>query len=138
MTEQTTYEIRPIGTVRSSLKERGDAPRQAWAGAPDAWIDLDEAYRDGLLGVEAGTELVVLTWLHLADRTILQVQPHHDPEQRTRGVFSTRSPVRPNPIGIHPVKVLEVDGTSLHVEALEAVDGTPVVDIKVAFRKPVP
>lgn len=134
MTQQTTYEIHPIGVVRSTLERREDAPRQGWAGAPDAWIELDDAYRDGLLGVEQGTELVILTWFHLADRAILQVRPHHDPEQRVRGVFVTRSPVRPNPVGIHPVRVLEVDGTRLHVEPLEAVDGTPVVDIKVAMQ----
>jgi len=138
MTRKTTYEIRPIGIVRSTLARREKAPRQGWAGAPDAWIELDDEVRDGLLGVEIGSELVVLTWLHLSDRAILQVRPHHDPEQRVRGVFVTRSPVRPNPIGIHPVRVLEIDGARLHVEPLEAVDGTPVVDIKVAMKKTQP
>jgi tRNA-Thr(GGU) m(6)t(6)A37 methyltransferase TsaA len=134
MTDPTTYELRPIGTVRSGLKQREDAPRQGFAGAPDAWIELAAEFRDGLLGVEPGSELVVLTWLHLSDRAVLQVTPSHDPERRLKGVFITRSPVRPNPIGIHPVTVLEVDGTRLHVEPLEAVDGTPVIDIKVSMK----
>lgn len=128
-----TYDIHPIGVVRSSLTRREDAPRQGFAGAPDAWIELDDEVRDGLLAVEPGSELVILTWLHLSDRSVLQVRPRHDPERRLMGVFATRSPVRPNPIGIHPVKVLEVDGTRLHVEPLEAVDGTPVIDVKAAL-----
>ena len=134
MPDDTTYALCPIGVVRSALKSREDAPRQGYYGAPDAWIDLNDDVRDGLLGVEPGSELVVLTWLHLSDRTVLQVNPHHDPEHRLKGVFATRAPVRPNPIGIHPVTVLEVDGTRLHVEPLEAVDGTPVIDIKVAIK----
>jgi tRNA-Thr(GGU) m(6)t(6)A37 methyltransferase TsaA len=134
MTETATYDLRPIGTVRSGLKQREDAPRQGFAGAPDAWIELADEFRDGLLGVEPGTEIVVLTWLHLSDRAVLQVTPSHDPERRLKGVFATRSPVRPNPIGIHPVTVLEVEGTRLHVEPLEAVDGTPVIDIKVTIK----
>ncbi len=129
----TTYDLRPIGVVRSTLTRREGAPRQGFAGAPDAWIELDEEVRDGLLAVEPGSDLVVLTWFHLSDRTVLQVRPWHDPERRLKGVFATRSPVRPNPIGIHPVKVLEIDGTRLHVTPLEAVDGTPVIDIKVAI-----
>jgi tRNA-Thr(GGU) m(6)t(6)A37 methyltransferase TsaA len=133
MTAAPTYELHPIGVVRSTLKDRHDAPRQGYDGAPDAWIDLADDVRDGLLGVEPGSELVVLTWLHLSERDVLQVRPHHDPEHRLKGVFTTRSPVRPNPIGLHPVTVLEVDGTHLHVEPLEAVDGTPVIDIKVAM-----
>lgn len=135
MTGDTTYEVHPIGFVRSSLKSREDAPRQGWRGAPDAWIELEDDYVEGLLGVGPGTELVILTWLHLSDRAVLQVRPSHDPERRLRGVFSTRAPVRPNPIGIHPVTVLAVEGTRVHVEPLEAVDGTPVVDIKVALKK---
>jgi len=131
---ESGYEVQPIGYVRSSLTRREDAPRQGSAGAPAAWIEVDETFADGLLGIEPGAEVVVLTWLHLADRAVLRVRPHHDVERRLKGVFATRSPARPNPIGLHPVRVLEVDGCRLRVEPLEAVDGTPVVDIKVARR----
>lgn len=133
MSDANDYEVRPIGRVRSTLTRREDAPRQR-TGAPDAWIELEERYADALLGVEPGAELVLLTWLHLSERDVLQVRPHHDPEHRVKGVFATRSPVRPNPIGLHPVKVLEVDGCRLHVARLEAVDGTPVLDLKVALK----
>ncbi|MFP4624853.1 MAG: tRNA (N6-threonylcarbamoyladenosine(37)-N6)-methyltransferase TrmO [Gemmatimonadota bacterium] len=133
MTERRRYEIHPIGVVRSELRRREDAPRQGWLGAPAAWLELDERYRDGLLGIEPGSELVVVTWLHLSDRDVLQVHPRGDDDAPRRGVFSTRAPVRPNPLGLHTVTVLEVDGTRLRVEPLEAVDGTPVVDLKASF-----
>ncbi len=116
--------------VRSSLTRRADAPRQGWLGAPSAWIELEERYAEGLLGVEPGGDAVVVTWLHLSERDILQVHPGHHPDAPLRGVFGTRAPVRPNPLGLHRVRVLEVDGRRLRVEPLEAVDGTPVVDIK--------
>lgn len=131
--DSETYLIRPIGVVHSPLKRREDAPRQGWKGAPAAWIELDPAYRDGLQGVESGHKLVIITWLHLSERDILQVHPRGDDDRPMRGVFSTRAPVRPNPLGIHPVTVMEVDGTRLKVEPIEAVDGTPVVDIKAAY-----
>ena len=134
MTEPSSFELHPIGVVRSTLVRREDAPRQGSAGAPDAWIEVEERYRDALLRVEAGMDLVVLTWLHLSDRTVLQVHPGGAHQKPLTGVFATRSPVRPNPIGLHPVTVLEVDGCRLHVAPLEAIDGTPVVDIKVALR----
>jgi tRNA-Thr(GGU) m(6)t(6)A37 methyltransferase TsaA len=127
------YEIEPIGYVRSSLKRREDAPHQGPEGAPAAWLELEERFADGLLGLEPGAELDVVTWLHLSERDILRVRPSHDPERRLRGVFATRAPVRPNPLGIHRVQVRAVEGTRLEVEPLEAVDGTPVVDIKAAF-----
>lgn len=127
------YEIEPIGYVRSPLKRREDAPHQGWQGAPSAWIELEARFADGLLGLEPGAEVDVVTWLHLSERDILQVRPSHDPERRLRGVFATRAPVRPNPLGIHRVQVRAVDGTRLQVEPLEAVDGTPVVDIKAAL-----
>ena len=129
----TRYEIRPIGFVRSPLKRTEDAPRQGWRGAPAAWIELEAEFSDGLQGVEPGHEIVVITWLHLSERDILQVHPRGDQNRPMRGVFSTRAPVRPNPLGIHPVTVLEIDGTRLRVEPLEAVDGTPVVDLKAAY-----
>ncbi|HKJ93309.1 MAG TPA: tRNA (N6-threonylcarbamoyladenosine(37)-N6)-methyltransferase TrmO [Longimicrobiales bacterium] len=127
------YDIQPIGIVRSPLKRREDAPHQGWLGAPAAWIELEDRFADGLLGLEPGAEVDVVTWFHLSDRDILQVRPSHDPERRLRGVFATRAPVRPNPLGIHRVRVLALEGTRLHVEPLEAVDGTPVVDIKAAL-----
>lgn len=129
-----SFALQPIGVVRSSLTRREDAPRQGWAGAPDAWIEIDELYRDALLRVEAGMELVVLTWLHLSDRSILRVHPGRNHDKPLTGVFATRAPVRPNPIGVHPVTVLGVDGCRLHVEPLEAIDGTPVVDLKVRLK----
>ncbi len=134
MSEEADYVVRPVGRVRSTLTRREDAPRQGSEAAPEAWIELDEQFRDALLGVEVGTELVVLTWLHLADRDVIQVRPHHDPEHRLKGVFATRSPARPNPIGVHPATVLEIDGRRLRLAHLEAIDGTPVVDIKVALN----
>jgi tRNA-Thr(GGU) m(6)t(6)A37 methyltransferase TsaA len=134
MGEVESYEVRPIGTVRSSLTRREDAPRQGSEGAPEAWIELRDDFRDGLLGVEPGRELLLLTWLHRSERDVLQVRPHHDPQRTLKGVFVTRSPDRPNPIGLHPVTVLEVDGCRLRVAPLEAIDGTPVLDIKVATR----
>jgi tRNA-Thr(GGU) m(6)t(6)A37 methyltransferase TsaA len=127
------YEVHPIGVVRSPLEDRADAPRQGWKGAPAAWIEVEPAYRDGLQGIEPGHELVLITWLHLSERDILQVHPRGDDDRPMRGVFSTRAPVRPNPLGLHPVTVVEIDGLRLKVEPLEAVDGTPVVDIKAAY-----
>lgn len=133
---ERTWDVRPIGVVRSTLVRREDAPRQGFLGSPEAWIELNESARDGLLGVLPGMELVVLTWLHLSDRDRLQVVPSHDPEGRLRGVFSLRAPVRPNPIGLHAVRVLEVDGARLRVADLEALDGTPVLDLKIRLKPP--
>lgn len=124
------YELRPIGVVRSELKDTGEAPRQGWLGAPAAWIEVRPELAPGLAGVEPGQELVIVTWLHRSERDVLQVHPRRDPNRPMRGVFTTRAPVRPNPLGLHTVTVLEVDGTRLRVEPLEAVNGTPVVDIK--------
>lgn len=132
MTDSSTYELHPIGVIRSSLKRREDAPRQGWKGAPAAWIELREELAAALQGIEVGHELVIITWLHRSERDILQVHPRGDHDRPMRGVFSTRAPVRPNPLGIHPVTVLEVDGSRLKVEPMEAIDRTPVVDIKAA------
>ena len=122
--------LHPIGVVRSSLRNRADAPRQGSEGAPDARILLEPSYADALQGVSAGDDLVVLTWLHEADRSVLQVHPRDDQSRPLTGVFATRSSDRPNPIGLHRVTVLAVDGLELAVGPLEAIDGTPVVDIK--------
>ena len=124
----------PIGTVASPLKERGDAPKQADEGAPEAWLEFDAHVGDGLDGIAAGDELLVLTWLDRAARDVLRVRRRRDPANPLTGVFNTRSPDRPNPIGLHRVKVLAVDGLRLRVSALEALDGTPILDVKPALR----
>ncbi len=132
---ESSYEVHPIGVVRSPLKSRDEAPRQGWLGAPSAWIELRDDVLDGLLGLEPGHELDVLTWLHLSERDILQVHPRGDHDAPLRGVFTTRAPVRPNPIGIHRVRVLTVEGHRIRVEPLEAVDGTPVIDLKAGLQQ---
>jgi tRNA-Thr(GGU) m(6)t(6)A37 methyltransferase TsaA len=124
------YTVRPIGVIRSALASLEAAPRQGDEGAPEAWLELEPGVEQGLAGVTVGTELVVLTWLHLAQRDVLLVHPRGDLDRPLTGVFATRSPGRPNPVGLHPVTVLEVAGRRLRVVPLEAIDGTPIVDIK--------
>jgi tRNA-Thr(GGU) m(6)t(6)A37 methyltransferase TsaA len=124
------YVLKPIGVVRSSLVRREDAPMQGDEGAPEATISLEPSMADALQGVSVGDEIIVITWLHEADREILQVHPRDDVSRPLAGVFATRSSDRPNPLGLHPVTVLAIDGTELRVGPLEAIDGTPVVDIK--------
>jgi len=124
------YGLRPIGIVRSDLSDRDLAPKQGDEGAPAAWLEIDGYLIDALTGLEPGAEILVLTWLHLARRHLLRVRPHDAPANTKRGVFSTRSPDRPNPIGIHRVTILAIDGARLQVDNLEAVDGTPILDIK--------
>jgi tRNA-Thr(GGU) m(6)t(6)A37 methyltransferase TsaA len=126
-------ELHPIGVVRSSLRERVDAPNQPHAGAPEAILEIDEAYAEALHRIEPGDELIVLTWLHLADREILQCHPQDDERKPLTGVFRTRSSDRPNPIGVHRVTVTAREENVLRVNALEAIDGTPIVDLKVAL-----
>jgi tRNA-Thr(GGU) m(6)t(6)A37 methyltransferase TsaA len=126
----TTYEITPIGRVESSLTGRADAPLQGEEGAPEAWLAIEPAFAGGLDGLRADDEALVLTWLHQSDRTVLAVRPRSDPANPVTGVFNTRSPDRPNPIGLHRVRILEVGGGRVRVAPLEAIDGTPVVDIK--------
>ena len=131
MTPHSAYTLHPVGSIRSPLTSRRDAPMQAAEGAPEAWIEIDLRYAAALDGIAAGSELLVLTWLHLGERETLRVHPRGDRGSRARGVFATRSPDRPNPIGLHRVRVLEVvPPARLRVDALEAVDGTPVIDIK--------
>ena len=125
-----TYELRPIGRVESALVDRDLAPKQGDEGAPEAWIAFDPALRAAYADLAVGDPLLVLTWLHQARRDKLQVHPRSDPARRLTGVFSTRSPDRPNPIGLHQVDVVAVDGDRIQVAPLEAVDGTPIVDIK--------
>jgi tRNA-Thr(GGU) m(6)t(6)A37 methyltransferase TsaA len=106
------------------------APRQGDEGAPDVWIEFEPRVLDGLRGVKAGDQLVVLTWLDRADRDVLVVHPRGDTSRPPTGVFATRSHHRPNPIGLHPVEVLAIEGERMKVSNLEALDGTPVVDVK--------
>ena len=130
----TGMELHAIGIVESPLTDRAAAPKQGDEGAPEAWLVFDEAYGDGLDGLAAGDELLVLTWLDRSARDVLRVRPRDDPANPLTGVFATRSPDRPNPIGLHRVTVLEIDGLRLRVRDLEALDGTPVVDLKPLLR----
>jgi tRNA-Thr(GGU) m(6)t(6)A37 methyltransferase TsaA len=122
--------LRPIGRVRSPLVDLADAPCQGDEGAPEAELVIDTEYIAGLTGLAAGDELLVLTWLDRASRDVLSVHPRGDQARRRQGVFTTRSPDRPNPIGLHRVSVLAIDDRVVRVTELEAVDGTPIVDIK--------
>jgi tRNA-Thr(GGU) m(6)t(6)A37 methyltransferase TsaA len=124
------FALRAVGYVRSSLKSRSHAPRQGNEGAPGAWIELDPALSEGLSGIQAGHELILLTWFHEARRDVLKLHPRDDASLPLTGVFATRSPDRPNPIGLHRVRVLALGPSGLEVEPLEAIDGTPIVDIK--------
>jgi tRNA-Thr(GGU) m(6)t(6)A37 methyltransferase TsaA len=124
------YHLQPVGLIRSTLHDLHAAPRQGSEGAPDAWLVIDPAYARGLFGLTVGDEVVVLTWLHRADRGVLEVHPRNDPRNPLTGVFLTRSPDRPNPVGLHRVTVREISGTRLRIGPIEAIDGTPVIDIK--------
>lgn len=123
----------PIGRVSSTIVDPSDAPRQGDEAPLEAWIELRDDVAAGLSGVQVGDELVVLTWFHLARRDVLEVHPRGDPVRRLTGVFATRSSHRPNPIGLHRVTVLDVVDAALYVAGLEAVDGTPVLDLKPAL-----
>lgn len=124
------YTIEPIGFIRSELTRLEAAPLQGDEGAPEAWLELTPLAAQGLTGIMAGDELIVLTWLHRAQRDVLQVHPRGNLDRPLMGVFATRSPDRPNPVGLHRVSVLEVAAQKLRVTPLEAIDGTPIVDIK--------
>ena len=128
-----TVDLTIIGRVESPLTDLDAAPRQADEGAPQAWLVFDEAVREGLANVAPGDELVVLTWLDRAKRDVLRVHPRGDTSRVPEGVFTTRSPHRPNPIGLHSVKVAAVDGCRVLVESLEALNGTPIVDLKLVL-----
>lgn len=126
-----SFELSPIGYVHSTLKTRSSAPRQGSEGAPDARLEIDPEFAQGLDGIKAGQEIWIFTWLHESRRSVLKVHPRGDTLSPEMGVFATRSPDRPNPIGLHRVKVLSMDGDGwLLVQGLEAIDGTPIVDLK--------
>jgi tRNA-Thr(GGU) m(6)t(6)A37 methyltransferase TsaA len=130
------YTIHPIGIVRSSLTSRETAPNMGSEGAPDAWLEMSSSVAEGLDGIAVGREIILITWLHQADRDTLKVHPRRDLSRPLTGVFATRSPDRPNPIGLHRVTVLEIAGNRLKVGPLEAIDGTPIVDIKPVLHQP--
>jgi tRNA-Thr(GGU) m(6)t(6)A37 methyltransferase TsaA len=122
--------LRPVGVIRSELKDRGEAPRQGREGAPDAWLELESWAAAAAEGLAVGDEIILITWFHQADRTVFKTHPRSDPRNPLTGVFATRSPDRPNPLGLHPVTVRAIEGNRLRVGPIEAIDGTPVVDIK--------
>ena len=124
------FELRPIGVIHSSLISRRDAPKQGNEGAPDAWLEIYPWAADGVFRIAAGDEIIVITWLHEGRRDTFQVHPRGDARNPLMGVFATRSPDRPNPLGLHQVVVQEIDGARLRIGPMEAIDGTPVVDIK--------
>lgn len=125
--------LRKIGEVQSSLQRREDCPLQGEEGAPEAWLHIADEYRTGLDSLAPGDSVILLTWLHLANRDTLKCYPRNQVHSAHVGVFSTRSPDRPNPIGLHTVKILAIEGNRLKVYPLEALDGTIVVDIKPVF-----
>jgi tRNA-Thr(GGU) m(6)t(6)A37 methyltransferase TsaA len=127
---QQRYELQPIGWVESPLVDRAVAPKQGNEGSPDAWLAFDAQFREALRDLEVGAEVIVLTWLDRARRDVLVVHPRGDPDNPLQGVFTTRSPDRPNPIGLHRVRILAIQGTRFRVSDLEALDRTPIVDVK--------
>ena len=128
-----TISLAPVGVIRSTLRTFADAPRQGNEGAPDAWLEIEAAFAPALSGLEAGHEIVLITWLDRADREVLATHPRDDASAPLTGVFATRSPHRPNPLGLHRVTIRTIDGTRLRVGPLEALDGTPVIDVKIVW-----
>jgi tRNA-Thr(GGU) m(6)t(6)A37 methyltransferase TsaA len=127
---QTQFTLIPIGRVVSSLTDPTAAPKQGYEGSPDAWVVFDGSVAEGLRDIRVGERIIVLAWLDRARRDVLRTHPRGDHAVPERGVFSTRSQDRPNPIGLHLVEVVAIDGLEFQVRNLEAVDGTPVIDVK--------
>ena len=123
-------QLHPIGQIRSELRSTADAPMQGVEGAPDAWLEINRSVRDAIRGLSAGDEVIVLTWFHRADRRVVQTHPRSDPNRPLTGVFATRSPDRPNPIGLHRVTIRAIDAHRIRIGPIEAIDRTPVIDIK--------
>jgi tRNA-Thr(GGU) m(6)t(6)A37 methyltransferase TsaA len=130
-----TYELRPIGRVESPLTDRAAAPKQGDEGAPRARVVFLPAFREAASGLREGEEVLVLTWLHLSRRDVLSVHPRGDAKRPLTGVFATRSPDRPNPIGLHAVAIEAVEEDAITVRDLEAIDGTPILDVKPVLGK---
>jgi tRNA-Thr(GGU) m(6)t(6)A37 methyltransferase TsaA len=126
----TSFEVRPIGRVESSLMDLESAPRQADEGAPPAWLEFEPDVLEGLQNLRPGDEVLLFTWLDRARRDVLRVHPRGDTSRSEEGVFSTRSPHRPNPIGLHQVEITAIEGRRVRVRQLEALDGTPIIDVK--------
>lgn len=129
------YTLSPLGFLQSSLASREEAPSQGGEGAPDAWLEVNEMVAEGLEGIGVGDEILLITWFHQSRRDILKLHPRWDKKNPLTGVFATRSPDRPNPLGLHRVTVLAIDGRRLKVGPIEAIDGTPVVDIKPVLQQ---
>jgi len=134
MMSDDQFVLRAIGRVESTLTDAASAPKQGDEGAPDAWLVFDLEVSDALRNLAAGDEVLLLTWLDRAARDVLAVRPRSDPNRPEQGVFSTRSPARPNPIGLHRVTILAIDGLRMQVSSLEALDGTPLLDVKPVLR----
>jgi len=130
----TDFQLKPVGRVSSTLTDLGTAPRQADEGAPEAWLIFDDGMREALDGIRAGDEVLLFTWLDRARRDVLSVHPRGDRSRPLEGVFTTRSPHRPNPIGLHRVQITAIDGARLRVRNLEALDGTPIIDVKPVLK----
>ena len=130
MTTAASYSVHPIGFIRSAVKRRDEAPRQGSEGAPDVWLEVSPGFVEGLQGMAVGQEIITVTWLHESRRDRLKVHPRGDKRSPLAGVFSTRSPDRPNPLGLHRVAVREIVGARIRIGPMEAIDGTPVADIK--------
>lgn len=129
-------QLRPIGMIRSTIKKRSEAPKQGSEGAPDVWLEVGPFAAQGLEGLRVGDDIIVMTWLHQARRDVMKVHPRSDPRRPLTGVFATRSPDRPNPLGLHRVTVREIVKDRLRIGPMEAIDGTPVVDIKPVVSGP--
>jgi len=133
---ESEYSLHPIGVIRSPLRNRKDAPKQGDEGAPDAWLEISSQVADGLHGIAAGDEIIIITWLHQGHRDVLKVHPRKDLTKPLLGVFATRSPDRPNPLGLHQVTVRRIEQNRMLVGPIEAIDGSPVVDIKPTLCRP--
>jgi tRNA-Thr(GGU) m(6)t(6)A37 methyltransferase TsaA len=130
VSDASDFVFHPIGFIRSSITDRHQAPKQGAEGAPDVWLEIADTFTSALDGLSVGDEIIVITWFHLANRDTMKVHPRSDPQRRLTGVFATRSPDRPNPLGLHTVTIKEILSNKLRIGPMEAIDGTPVVDIK--------
>lgn len=122
--------LRPIGVIRSTIKDRSQAPKQGSEGAPDVWLEVEPFAAECMEGLRVGDEIIVISWLHQGRREVMKVHPRSDPRSVLTGVFATRSPDRPNPLGLHQLRIREVEANRLRIGPMEAIDGTPIVDIK--------